>query len=147
MTSSWCPTELVGFIPTSTSHVPWSTADETSCTSSHLWPATRQVSSRCFNVVLHQSSLIFFYLTRNLFFYTGGILMPPQGFGPLHWGMQLPHQGQPFFGGTFPGARAPPPTASSGSHNQFVPLQARTFKSLLICLVSIRKGLGCTLIY
>ncbi|XP_056600072.1 5'-3' exoribonuclease 1 isoform X1 [Triplophysa dalaica] len=53
----------------------------------------------------------------------GGLLMPPQGYGPLHWGMQLPHQGNPFFGGTFPGARVPPPSAASGSHNQFVPLQ------------------------
>ncbi|XP_048018575.1 5'-3' exoribonuclease 1 isoform X1 [Megalobrama amblycephala] len=53
----------------------------------------------------------------------GGLLIPPQGFGPLHWGMQFPHQGQPFYGGTFPGARAPAPSAASGSHNQFVPLQ------------------------
>uniref|UniRef100_A0A8C2DV23 5'-3' exoribonuclease 1 n=1 Tax=Cyprinus carpio TaxID=7962 RepID=A0A8C2DV23_CYPCA len=53
----------------------------------------------------------------------GGLLMPPQGYGPLHWGMQFPHQGQPFYGGTFPGARAPVPSAASGSHNQFVPLQ------------------------
>nr|XP_055058479.1 5'-3' exoribonuclease 1 isoform X1 [Misgurnus anguillicaudatus] len=53
-----------------------------------------------------------------------GLLMPPQGYGPLRWGMQLPHhQGQPFYGGTFPGARGPAPLASSGSHNQFVPLQ------------------------
>uniref|UniRef100_A0A8C2HEY4 5'-3' exoribonuclease 1 n=1 Tax=Cyprinus carpio TaxID=7962 RepID=A0A8C2HEY4_CYPCA len=28
------------------------------------------------------------------------LLMPPQGYGPLHWGMQFPHQGQPFYGGT-----------------------------------------------
>ncbi|XP_059358130.1 5'-3' exoribonuclease 1 isoform X1 [Carassius carassius] len=54
---------------------------------------------------------------------TGGLMMPPQGYGPLHWGMQFPHQGQPFYGGTFPGARAPVPSAASGSHNQFVPLQ------------------------
>uniref|UniRef100_A0A8C1ZU06 5'-3' exoribonuclease 1 n=1 Tax=Cyprinus carpio TaxID=7962 RepID=A0A8C1ZU06_CYPCA len=54
------------------------------------------------------------------------LLMPPQGYGPLHWGMQFPHQGQPFYGGTFPGARAPVPSAPSGSHNQFVPLQVRT---------------------
>uniref|UniRef100_A0A8C2DTV3 5'-3' exoribonuclease 1 n=1 Tax=Cyprinus carpio TaxID=7962 RepID=A0A8C2DTV3_CYPCA len=47
-------------------------------------------------------------------------------YGPLHWGMQFPHQGQPFYGGTFPGARAPVPSAASGSHNQFVPLQVRT---------------------
>ncbi|XP_043113971.1 5'-3' exoribonuclease 1 [Puntigrus tetrazona] len=53
----------------------------------------------------------------------GGLLMPPQGYGPLHWGMQFPHQGQPFYGGTFPGARASVPSAASGSHNQFVPLQ------------------------
>uniref|UniRef100_A0A8C1RMS1 5'-3' exoribonuclease 1 n=1 Tax=Cyprinus carpio TaxID=7962 RepID=A0A8C1RMS1_CYPCA len=53
----------------------------------------------------------------------GCLLMPPQGYGPLHWGMQFPHQGQPFYGGTFPGARAPVPSAPSGSHNQFVPLQ------------------------
>ncbi|XP_039532768.1 5'-3' exoribonuclease 1 isoform X2 [Pimephales promelas] len=53
----------------------------------------------------------------------GSLLIPPQGFGPLHWGMQFPHQGQPFYGGTFPGARAPGPSAASGSHNQFVPLQ------------------------
>ncbi|XP_030630349.1 5'-3' exoribonuclease 1 [Chanos chanos] len=53
----------------------------------------------------------------------GGLLMPPQGYGPLHWGVQLPHQGQPFYTGTFPGARAPPPSAPIGSHNQFVPLQ------------------------
>lgn len=52
-----------------------------------------------------------------------GLLMPPQGYGPLRWGMQLPHQGQPFYGGTFPGARGPAPSASSGSHNQFVPMQ------------------------
>uniref|UniRef100_A0A8C1Q3F3 5'-3' exoribonuclease 1 n=1 Tax=Cyprinus carpio TaxID=7962 RepID=A0A8C1Q3F3_CYPCA len=59
----------------------------------------------------------------------GGLLMPPQGYGPLHWGMQFPHQGQPFYGGTFPGARAPVPSAASGSHNQFVPLQVKTSKS------------------
>ncbi|RXN27877.1 5 -3 exoribonuclease 1 [Labeo rohita] len=53
----------------------------------------------------------------------GGLLMPPQGYGPLHWGMQFPHQGQPFYGGTFPGARAHVPSTASGSHNQFVPLQ------------------------
>lgn len=53
----------------------------------------------------------------------GGLLMPPQGYRPLHWGMQFPHQGQPFYGGTFPGARATVPSAASGSHNQFVPLQ------------------------
>ncbi|KAK7158949.1 hypothetical protein R3I94_005324 [Phoxinus phoxinus] len=53
----------------------------------------------------------------------GSLLIPPQGFGPLHWGMQFPHQGQPFYGGTFPGARGPVPSAASGSHNQFVPLQ------------------------
>ncbi|TRY93704.1 hypothetical protein DNTS_029409 [Danionella cerebrum] len=53
----------------------------------------------------------------------GGLLIPPQGFGPLHWGMQFPSQGQPFFGGTFPGAHAPVTSATSGSHNQFVPLQ------------------------
>jgi len=58
--------------------------------------------------------------------YTGSLLIPPQGFGPLHWGMQFPHQGQPFYGGTFPGARAPGPSAASGSHNQFVPLQVRS---------------------
>uniref|UniRef100_A0A8C2GM88 5'-3' exoribonuclease 1 n=1 Tax=Cyprinus carpio TaxID=7962 RepID=A0A8C2GM88_CYPCA len=58
-----------------------------------------------------------------------GLLMPPQGYGPLHWGMQFPHQGQPFYGGTFPGARAPVPSAASGSHNQFVPLQVKTSKS------------------
>uniref|UniRef100_A0A672R238 5'-3' exoribonuclease 1 n=1 Tax=Sinocyclocheilus grahami TaxID=75366 RepID=A0A672R238_SINGR len=53
----------------------------------------------------------------------GGLLMPPHGYRPLHWGMRFPHQGQPFYGGTFPGARAPVPSAASGSHNQFVPLQ------------------------
>ncbi|XP_072524697.1 5'-3' exoribonuclease 1 isoform X2 [Salminus brasiliensis] len=55
----------------------------------------------------------------------GGLLMSPQGFGPLPWGMQLPPQvPQPFYGGTFPGARGPPPpSAPIGSHNQFVPLQ------------------------
>uniref|UniRef100_A0A671M5A8 5'-3' exoribonuclease 1 n=1 Tax=Sinocyclocheilus anshuiensis TaxID=1608454 RepID=A0A671M5A8_9TELE len=31
--------------------------------------------------------------------------------------------GQPFYRGTFPGAQAPVPSAASGSHNQFVPLQ------------------------
>uniref|UniRef100_A0A671RZY9 5'-3' exoribonuclease 1 n=1 Tax=Sinocyclocheilus anshuiensis TaxID=1608454 RepID=A0A671RZY9_9TELE len=55
-----------------------------------------------------------------------GLLMPPHGYRPLHWGMRFPHQGQPFYGGTFPGARAPVPSAASGSHNQFVPLQVRT---------------------
>ncbi|KAG7320040.1 hypothetical protein KOW79_017183 [Hemibagrus wyckioides] len=52
-----------------------------------------------------------------------GLLMPPQGYAPLPWGVQLPPQGQPFFGGTFPGARMPPPPAHVGSHNQFIPLQ------------------------
>ncbi|XP_066513701.1 5'-3' exoribonuclease 1-like isoform X3 [Hoplias malabaricus] len=56
----------------------------------------------------------------------GGLLIPPQGFGPVPWGMQgvLPPQvPQPFYGGTFP--RPPPPSSSSsiGSHNQFIPLQ------------------------
>uniref|UniRef100_A0A673FXW9 5'-3' exoribonuclease 1 n=1 Tax=Sinocyclocheilus rhinocerous TaxID=307959 RepID=A0A673FXW9_9TELE len=55
--------------------------------------------------------------------YGSGLLMPPHGYRPLHWGMRFPHQGQPFYGGTFPGARAPVPSAASGSHNQFVPLQ------------------------
>lgn len=145
MIFSWCPTELVGFIPTSTSHIPWSTADEAYCTSSlYLRPATRQVSSYCFNVFLSRVShkIMFFPHTSSVFFYTGGLLMPPQGYGPLHWGMQLPHQGQPFFGGTFPGTRAPPPSAASGSHNQFVPLQASAFKFLLM----ISKGLACTLL-
>ncbi|KAI4897691.1 hypothetical protein NFI96_015716 [Prochilodus magdalenae] len=51
----------------------------------------------------------------------GGLLIPPQGYGPLPWGMQLPPQAaQPFYGGTFPGARAPLPTAPIGTHNQFV---------------------------
>ncbi|XP_041954750.1 5'-3' exoribonuclease 1 isoform X1 [Alosa sapidissima] len=53
----------------------------------------------------------------------GSLLMPPQAYGPLPWGMPVPHQGQPFYGGTFPGARAPPPAVPIGSHNQFVPLQ------------------------
>uniref|UniRef100_A0A671RYU7 5'-3' exoribonuclease 1 n=1 Tax=Sinocyclocheilus anshuiensis TaxID=1608454 RepID=A0A671RYU7_9TELE len=50
-------------------------------------------------------------------------LLNPVVLRPLHWGMRFPHQGQPFYGGTFPGARAPVPSAASGSHNQFVPLQ------------------------
>lgn len=88
-----------------------------------------QPPGKCF---LYQVSLYIIFVTSHLIclFYTGGLLMPPQGYGPLHWGMQLPHQGNPFFGGTFPGALVPPPSAASGSHNQFVPLQARTFKSL-----------------
>lgn len=53
----------------------------------------------------------------------GGLLMPPQGYAPLPWGVQFPPQGQPFFGGTFPGARVPPPSVHVGSHNQFIPLQ------------------------
>ncbi|XP_060722980.1 5'-3' exoribonuclease 1 isoform X2 [Tachysurus vachellii] len=53
----------------------------------------------------------------------GGLLMPTQGYAPLPWGIQLPPQGQPFFGGTFPRTRAPPPPAPVGSHNQFIPLQ------------------------
>lgn len=56
----------------------------------------------------------------------GGLMMPPQGYGPLHWGMGMPlppHQGQPFYGGTFPGARPQAPSLPIGSHNQFVPLQ------------------------
>uniref|UniRef100_A0A8C7V9Z1 5'-3' exoribonuclease 1 n=1 Tax=Oncorhynchus mykiss TaxID=8022 RepID=A0A8C7V9Z1_ONCMY len=53
-----------------------------------------------------------------------GLLIPPRGYGPLHWGMPLPpHQGQPFYGGTFPGARPQAPSVPIGSHNQFVPLQ------------------------
>ncbi|XP_028833469.1 5'-3' exoribonuclease 1 isoform X2 [Denticeps clupeoides] len=53
----------------------------------------------------------------------GGLLMPPQGYGSLPWGVQFSHQGQPYYGNTFPGARAPPPSIPVGSHNQFVPLQ------------------------
>ncbi|TST47708.1 5'-3' exoribonuclease 1 [Bagarius yarrelli] len=53
----------------------------------------------------------------------GGLLIPPQGYAPLPWGVQFPPQGQPFFGGTFPGARVPLPPAHVGSHNQFIPLQ------------------------
>uniref|UniRef100_A0AAY4AD68 5'-3' exoribonuclease 1 n=1 Tax=Denticeps clupeoides TaxID=299321 RepID=A0AAY4AD68_9TELE len=52
-----------------------------------------------------------------------GLLMPPQGYGSLPWGVQFSHQGQPYYGNTFPGARAPPPSIPVGSHNQFVPLQ------------------------
>ncbi|CAB1326044.1 unnamed protein product [Coregonus sp. 'balchen'] len=60
----------------------------------------------------------------NVFGQSGGLLMPPQGYGPLHWGLPLPpHQGQPFYGGTFPGARPQAPSVPIGSHNQFVPLQ------------------------
>nr|XP_029479754.1 5'-3' exoribonuclease 1-like [Oncorhynchus nerka] len=60
----------------------------------------------------------------NIFGQSGGLLIPPQGYGPLHWGMPLPpHQGQPFYGGTFPGARPQAPSVPIGSHNQFVPLQ------------------------
>ncbi|XP_033993069.1 5'-3' exoribonuclease 1 isoform X2 [Trematomus bernacchii] len=61
----------------------------------------------------------------------GGMLLPPQGFGPGPlWGMPLPphhHPNQQFFGapGPFPGAPRPQNPASMpiGSHNQFVPLQ------------------------
>ncbi|XP_074544570.1 5'-3' exoribonuclease 1 isoform X1 [Halichoeres trimaculatus] len=61
---------------------------------------------------------------------TGGLLLPPQGYGhaPM-WGMPLPphHPNQPFFGGagTFPGAVHPQaaPSLPIGSHNQFIPLQ------------------------
>ncbi|XP_053293486.1 5'-3' exoribonuclease 1 [Pleuronectes platessa] len=61
----------------------------------------------------------------------GGILLPPQGFGPgPMWGMALPphHQNQPFYGapGTFPGPprhQPAPATVPIGSHNQFIPLQ------------------------
>ncbi|XP_034558490.1 5'-3' exoribonuclease 1 isoform X2 [Notolabrus celidotus] len=60
----------------------------------------------------------------------GGLLLPPQGFGPASmWGMPLPphHPNQPFFGaaGTFPGAAHPQAGATLpiGSHNQFIPLQ------------------------
>ncbi|KAK5859722.1 hypothetical protein PBY51_021255 [Eleginops maclovinus] len=61
----------------------------------------------------------------------GGMLLPPQGFGPGPlWGMPLPphhHPNQQFFGapGAFPGAPRPqnPATLPIGSHNQFVPLQ------------------------
>ncbi|XP_035384237.1 5'-3' exoribonuclease 1 isoform X2 [Electrophorus electricus] len=53
----------------------------------------------------------------------GGLLLPPQGYGPFSWGVQLAPQGQPFYGGTFPGAHGPPPSAPIGTHNQFVPLQ------------------------
>ncbi|XP_037386863.1 5'-3' exoribonuclease 1 isoform X3 [Pygocentrus nattereri] len=64
-----------------------------------------------------------------------GLLMPPQGYGPLPWGMQLaPQAAQPFYGGTFPGARAPPPTAPIGSHNQFIPLQVTKKR------ISVRKN-------
>uniref|UniRef100_A0A673CC85 5'-3' exoribonuclease 1 n=1 Tax=Sphaeramia orbicularis TaxID=375764 RepID=A0A673CC85_9TELE len=62
---------------------------------------------------------------------SGGLLLPPQGYGPAPlWGMALPphhQQNQQFYGaaGTFPGAARPPPATSApiGSHNQFIPLQ------------------------
>ncbi|KAG7457013.1 hypothetical protein MATL_G00241860 [Megalops atlanticus] len=55
----------------------------------------------------------------------GSLLMHPQSqsYGPLHWGTHLPHQGQPFYQGTYPGARPPAPSLPLGSHNQFIPLQ------------------------
>ncbi|XP_037315324.2 5'-3' exoribonuclease 1 [Pungitius pungitius] len=61
----------------------------------------------------------------------GGMLLPPQGFGPGPlWGMPLPPhhpQNQPFYGpaGTFPGAARPQAATAApiGSHNQFIPLQ------------------------
>ncbi|XP_012994610.1 5'-3' exoribonuclease 1 isoform X2 [Esox lucius] len=60
----------------------------------------------------------------SVFSQSGGLLRPPQGYGPLPWGMPLPvPQGQPFYGGTFPGARPQAPSVAIGSHNQFVPLQ------------------------
>ncbi|XP_029309344.1 5'-3' exoribonuclease 1 isoform X2 [Cottoperca gobio] len=66
-----------------------------------------------------------------IFSQQGGMLLPPQGYGPAPmWGMPLPPhhlQNQPFFGapGTFPGAPRPQPatTLPIGSHNQFIPLQ------------------------
>ncbi|XP_063074870.1 5'-3' exoribonuclease 1 isoform X2 [Engraulis encrasicolus] len=51
------------------------------------------------------------------------LLMPPQAYGPHPWGLPVPHQGHPFYGGTFPGARAPPPSMPIGTHNMFVPPQ------------------------
>ncbi|TKS80349.1 5'-3' exoribonuclease 1 [Collichthys lucidus] len=62
----------------------------------------------------------------------GGLLLPPQGYGPAPlWGMTLPphhHQNHSFYGavGTFPGAARHQPAAAAppiGSHNQFIPLQ------------------------
>ncbi|XP_061099695.1 5'-3' exoribonuclease 1 isoform X2 [Conger conger] len=57
----------------------------------------------------------------------GGLLMHPQapGYAPLHWPghAHLPHQGPPFYQGTYPGARGPAPGLPLGSHNQFIPLQ------------------------
>uniref|UniRef100_A0A674EFM6 5'-3' exoribonuclease 1 n=1 Tax=Salmo trutta TaxID=8032 RepID=A0A674EFM6_SALTR len=77
----------------------------------------------------------------------GGLLMPPQGYGPLHWGMPLPpHQGQPFYGGTFPGARPQAASVPIGSHNQFVPLQVGSYaciymakRYILIRVSSVEK--------
>ncbi|XP_035277736.1 5'-3' exoribonuclease 1 isoform X2 [Anguilla anguilla] len=57
----------------------------------------------------------------------GGLLMhpPAPGYAPLHWPSHghLPHQGPPFYQGTYPGARPPNSGLPLGSHNQFVPLQ------------------------
>uniref|UniRef100_A0A669DKD4 5'-3' exoribonuclease 1 n=1 Tax=Oreochromis niloticus TaxID=8128 RepID=A0A669DKD4_ORENI len=72
-----------------------------------------------------------FPLPPPLYTGVGGVLLPPQGYGPAPlWGMTVPpqhHQNQPFYGppGTFPGAARPQPatTLPIGSHNQFIPLQ------------------------
>uniref|UniRef100_A0A4W4G9K9 5'-3' exoribonuclease 1 n=1 Tax=Electrophorus electricus TaxID=8005 RepID=A0A4W4G9K9_ELEEL len=53
--------------------------------------------------------------------------------------------GQPFYGGTFPGAHGPPPSAPIGTHNQFVPLQARAYNWLHIFKCSYTNALPFTL--
>ncbi|KAG7262043.1 hypothetical protein CRUP_015991 [Coryphaenoides rupestris] len=53
--------------------------------------------------------------TPPLFNPSGGVLMPPQAYGPL-WGLPPPQPSQHFFMG-------PAPSLPIGSHNQFVPLQ------------------------
>lgn len=53
----WSSAELVGFFPTASSHIPWSPADEASCSSPvHVWSASRSESLHCWFSVKSCSS-------------------------------------------------------------------------------------------
>lgn len=128
--SSCCPVELSGiWLLPPTSSIPRNESDTAPTLRTHdarLQPAR----SGFLHLPIRGKRLPNISCLTTIYLPAGGMLLPPQGFGPGPlWRMPLPPhhpQNQPFYGpaGTFPGAARPQPaTAPIGSHNQFIPLQ------------------------
>lgn len=67
----WSSAELIGFVPTASSHVPWSPADEAACASSlHVWSASRSESYYLFSVKFCSSNadVIYIYTWSDVLF-------------------------------------------------------------------------------